>query len=71
MNTESAKQIGDDGVKLGNVVSSEKFVFIDPLREVGQCPCDIPPDSYSLTMGERRAKHTCERYQRSLDADFK
>ena len=45
MQTESdAEQVIENRVELGDVVSAEPFVFVDPLREVGQCACDIPPD---------------------------
>ena len=61
MQTESdAEQVVENRVELGEVVCAEPFVFVDPLRDVGQCACDIPPDFRPVTLAEFRAKHTCK-----------
>ena len=57
--SSGTEQIVEDGIELGDVVGAQPFVFVDPLRNVGPCSCDIPSDFRPLTLAEYRAKHTC------------
>ena len=51
MDSQSAKQMVNNGSELGGVVCTEPFIFIDPLRDVGRAALNLSMDSDSV--GER------------------
>ena len=58
MDSRNAKQVVNDGSELGEVVCTERFVLIDPLRDVGRAALNISTDSDSVSERDCGTKDT-------------
>ena len=58
MDSQSAKQVVNNGSELGEVVCTEPFIFIDPLRDVGRAALNLSMDSDSVSERDCGTKDT-------------